>query len=635
MNNGDSNLREFGKFSLDPQKRVLWFENEPVNLPLKEIELLSVLTDNPGEVVTREEILNVVWADAYVEESNLSRHIYLLRKVLKEHGEDENLIQTVPRRGYRFTGEISKTANDELPLASNPVSDTGPDESYKRERETAKSSSKAFLSWLLVPTLLGFVLLVGLGVYRFNNSVSAPSDTSQPIKSIAVLPLKSLGGEDDKVLSLGLTDTLIANLSKFREIRVLSTGAAKDYADDNREPSAIGKELAVDAVMNGSLQRADGKLRVTLRLIRTDDGQQMWTETFDESEKDIFLLQDTIATQTAKALALNLDIGNRDLVLKRYTANVDAYQAYQAGRYLFYQSQSDKAIREFERALQFDSKYVLAYAGLADSYVMSANRAESNKRGELYERAKLYALQAFALDDSLAEAHVSLGWIRRIYDWDWPESEKHLLRAVELDPNSALAHQRLAYLYITLGKTNEAVPLSLQATLLNPVDHSAGWAYYCNRQYEESAAEYARRLSLATSPETQREPRLGLAMAYIELGRNEDAARVIEEAPSEIKDDFASNVALTIALYRSGDAERANANLRSLVQKANEKSGRWVRLAHVYAAMDKKDEAFYALRKGIETRDDRLMWLKTTPYFDKLRDDPRFLQILRSMNLPE
>lgn len=630
MINGGNNLREFGNFSLDPTKRVLWFENEPVNLPLKEIELLCVLTENAGEVVTRDEILAKVWADSFVEESNLSRHIYLLRKMLKEHGEDENLIQTVPRRGYRFTGGVTKGESVEL-LPESADSDRVRDEILETRNEPPESSF-GFLRWLLVPLVVGGVLLAVLGVYKFSDST--PADPTQPIKSIAVLPLKSFGGEDDKVLSLGLTDTLIANLGKFKEIKVLSTGATKDYIDDDREPAAIGKQLRVGAVMYGSLQRADGKLRVTLRLLETETGRQIWTEAFDESEKDIFLLQDKIAMQASNALALNLDINNRDFVIKRYTENAEAYQAYQSGRYLLYQSQYDKAVKEFERALQFDSKYVLAYAGLADSYAFLANNTESTKSGELYEKAKFYALQALALDDSLAEAHVSLGWIRRIYDWDWAESEKHLRRAVELDPNSALAHQRLSFLYITLGKTAEAVPLSLQATQLNPVGHSAGWAYYCNRQYEESAAEYARRLSLATSSETQREPRLGLAIASIELGKNEEAIRLLEDAPSDIKDDFANVVALAIALYRAGEAERANQTLQTLIEKANEKPGRWVRLAYVYAAMDKKNEAFDSLRKGIETRDDRLMWLKTTPYFDKLRHEAQFLQILREMKLP-
>lgn len=632
MVNGSSDLRTFGKFRLDTEKRVLWFEDEPVNLPLKEIELLEVLTEHPGQVVTRDEMIDRIWADSYVDENNLSRHIYLLRKVLKEHGESEDLIQTVPRRGYRFTGEVEKIEIDNRTEKDQAVEP--PTQSKQKAAEPSRNLSSRFWRWIFVPVLLGTVVLAA-AFYRFSYPSSAPSSdsTPQPINSIAVLPLKSLGGEEDNVLGLGLTDTLIANLSKFKEIRVLSTAATKDYLSDKREPSSIGKELDVGSIMDGSVQRADGKLRVTLRLIRTSDSQQIWTETFDGSEKDIFVLQDDIATQTAKALALNLDINNRDLVLKRYTQNTEAYQAYQSGRYLLYQSQYDKAIKEFERALQFDAKYVLAYAGLSDAYAFLANNAESTKRAELYEKAKLHALQALALDDSLAEAHVSLGWIRRIYDWDWAESEKHLRRAVELDPNSGLANQRLGFLYITLGKTADAVPLSLQATKLNPVVHSAGWAYFCNRQYEESAAEYARRLSLATSPETQREPLLGLAIANIELGKNEEAIRLIEESPPDIKSDFANIAALTIALYRSGETGRAGENLQALIRKANEKPGRWVRLAYVYAVMDKRDDAFDALQKGIETRDDRLMWLKTTPYFDKLRDDPRFLSILRTMNL--
>ncbi len=630
MRNG--NIREFGRFRLDVGKGVLWHDDEPVSLPLKEIELLAALTDNAGSVVTKAELMNRVWADSFVEESNLSRHVYKIRKVFSDLGGPTDLIQTVPRRGYRFTGEMRANGNGDLVIERHSISRTfveEPEDPAVQNEKLAKLLNRNKKRRLLIPIVCVAVLLSIFAYY----SVYRGSAPDKPIRSIAVLPLHSFDDADDKAFELGFADTLIANLGKLNEIRVLSTNVIRKYVDKTQEPHEIARNLGVDAVIDGTLQRANGKFRITLRLIRTSDGQQIWSDSFDDAETEIFRLQDTIATQTASALSLNLNLNNRGVVLKHYTSNGDAYQAYQSGRYLHFQNQYRKAILEFERALRFDSKYVLAYAGLADSYAFLANDSEGKERVALYEKAKSYALQALALDENLAEAHTSLGWIRRIYDWDWAEAEKHLRRAVELDPNSSVARQRLAYLYITLGKTPEAVQISIQATQLDPIGHSVGWAFYCDRQYEESAAEYSRRLALATSVDMQREPRLGLMLNYNELGRFPEVVSVYDESPPELKSDFAFNVVLATALYGLGKKYESGDVLRSLEQKAKERNGRWVRLAHLYASMDREDDAISALERGLETRDDRLMWINVSPQLDKLRDDARFRDILRKMGL--
>lgn len=636
MGNKNGHVREFGKFRLDAEKMVLWAEDRPVNLQLKEIELLCLLTERHGEILTKDEILDRVWADSFVEESNLAQHIYRLRKTFKELGETVELIQTVPRRGYRFVGEITDLDNGDLVIERHSFSKTFIQEIENSEEPNlidiqAKVATQTARPQSL-PIVIGACLLaaIAVGVYAYNSRLAG---NGQPIRSIAILPLRSLSGDNEKAIGLGFADALITNLGKLNEIKILSIAAVSSYTDEKQEPLAIGRQLNVDAVLEGTLQRSENSLRVNLRLLRTSDGKQIWSETFDQAEARIFEFQDEIALKTAAFLGSAFDLKNREATLKHYTENSEAYRAYQTGRYLHFQADYGKAIVEFELALKYDPKYALAYSGLADSHALLANRSAKEKRIENYEKAKSYASQALVLDNNLAEAHASLGWIRRIYDWDWAESEKHLRRAIELDPNFAAAYARLAFLYITLGKTGEAVRLSQQASQLNPVNHSPSWALYCNRQYEESVAEYLRRTSLPGSPEVQNDARVGAAMAYSEVGKYAEAITLLEQIPDDFQDDYKVTVAIAIAYRRAGQAEKASELLKKLEQKAETGQGYSVRLASVYAAMERNEDAIKQLQKGFAERDDRMMWLKATPHFDQLRSDPRFQEILHKMNL--
>lgn len=632
MDNGFNKLREFDGFRLDPRKQVLWFGDTPVNLQLKEIEILAVLTERPGDVVTKQELMDRVWANSFVEDSNLSRHIYRLRKAFNERGLDGEFIQTVPRRGYRFARAIAEIDDGDLIIERHSTTRTLIEELEDSNPPNVRSVAAlpgVAPRFVLPVALAVMVLTSAFGLFLYSRTEGSQA----PIRSIAVLPFKSLENDAMRALGMGFADTLSADLGRLQEIKVLSNDVIEGENLDTREPVAAGRSLGVDAVIDGTLQRANGKLRVTLRLIRIQDGKQIWSESFDESETEIFRMQDAIATEMARVLALNLNLSNREAVLKRYTQNRDAYQAYQNGRYLHLQTEFHRAIREFERALEFDSKYVLAYAGLADSHSQLANRSSGEKRIELYEKAKNFALQALALDENLAEAHASLGWIRRIYDWEWAESEKHLRRAIELDPASPSGYSRLVSLYMTLGRTKEAVQLSETVMSLNPVNGTNGWALYCDRRYEESATEYLRRLTVTTAPDHQADGRLGAAMAYLELGRYNEALELLLGFSQEQQKDYKVAVTLAIARYRAGLVDEANAMLPELEERAADGDGRWVRLAYVYAAMKMNDKAIFALKEALETRDDRLMWIKTTPYFDHLRGDPRFQAIVKKMGL--
>ena len=328
---------EFGEFRLDAEKHRLLREGEIVAVTPKAVETLTLLIQQRGRLVERDDLMNSVWRDANVEPGNLDVTISKLRRALGENSNGQKYIETVPRLGYKFVADVREVV-EEVPALVVEKQTSGRiviDEEITLDGKSIAgrllpASSRRLAGMAAVAATV--ILTAGVLAYFQPWKRNAANSGAANIKSIAVLPLKSFGeGSDDKPLRLGFADALITSLGKINEVRVVSINSVSRYADLQKEPRDIGQDLGVDGVFDGTLQRANGKLRVTLRLIRTSDGQQMWTGSFDESESEIFRLQDAMAAQTAQALALNL----RPKDQKRHTQSQDAYQAYLRGRFFF------------------------------------------------------------------------------------------------------------------------------------------------------------------------------------------------------------------------------------------------------------------------------------------------------------
>ncbi|HXT64689.1 MAG TPA: tetratricopeptide repeat protein, partial [Pyrinomonadaceae bacterium] len=510
-------------------------------------------------------------------------------------------------------------------VASSPT--VLPEPSGKRRRETIR------------PALaVSVFLIVGAVALFYFRGRSGPKEAAPAtaVRSIAVLPLKAITtSEDDETLSLGLAESLIARLGSSQKITVRPLSSVTKYTGAEYDPLEAGHALQVDAIMDGSFQRDGNRLRVRVRLLRVADGRQIWAGTFDEIETDIFKLQDAISLEAASALALNLSQPERALVLKRYTENAEAYQAYLRGGYLLSKSGFDKenidrAFAEYERALQLDPNYALAHTGLAGAYARKANISSGDKRRQLYEQAKAAALKALALDENLAEAHSSLGWVRRIYDWDWAASERHMTRAIELAPNEARFRRSYAFLLITLGRTAEAVVEARKAHELDPTYNSIyAFALASNRQTAEAISEYLK----ATELNNDLSAWAALADQYFTKGEYAESLRVIDRAPPEAKSKERIRMTLAMIYFLSGKKAKAQQLLREFEASARDADGNDAQLAAVYARIGRKDDAIAALQRAFSTRDDRMMWIKTNPHYDTLRDDPRFQEILQKMKL--
>ena len=631
---------EFGEFRLDAEKHRLLREGEIVAVTPKAVETLTLLIQQRGRLVERDDLMNSVWRDATVEPGNLDVTISKLRKALGENSNGQKYIETVPRLGYKFVADVREVV-EEVPALVVEKQTSGRiviDEEITLDGKSIAgrllpASSRRLAGMGAVAATV--ILTAGVLAYFQPWKRNAANSGAANIKSIAVLPLKSFGeGSDDKPLRLGFADALITSLGKINEVRVVSINSVSRYADLQKEPRDIGQDLGVDGVFDGTLQRANGKLRVTLRLIRTSDGQQMWTGSFDESESEIFRLQDAMAAQTAQALALNL----RPKDQKRQTKSPDAYQAYLRGRFFFDKRTAEnyeKAIAEFERAVSLDPNYALAYTGLADVYALQANFSDGEARDALYEKSRNTTAKALQLDEGLAEAHTTLAWIKRTHDWDWAGSEHEFKRALELNPNYVNAHQWYALLLTTLGRTDEALTEIEKARELEPLSVIVLRNYFAIRQYRrESSLLPALAEQIAALDESK-----ASTFRIFARARTGDYAKVIEIGegpPSDTSQDLALYQAdnLAIAYTRMQQPAKAERLIRYLQGEANHHVEAAYHLAMVYAELGRSEAAIDLLFKCLDARDDRLVWIKVEPRLDSLRKQTRFQDIVRRMNLP-
>jgi DNA-binding winged helix-turn-helix (wHTH) protein/TolB-like protein/tetratricopeptide (TPR) repeat protein len=648
---------EFGPFVMDEGRRRLLRGGENVPLTKKEFETLLVLVRGSSRVIEKDELMAAVWPNTHVEEGNLAVHVSKLRGKLGKREDGEPYIETETGRGYRFTACVHEVGECDLVVRKRTLSHSVIEEELILDEPRQEESSVIAVPpsvvkyvsrlasrrpGLALTAVAVFLALAVASIAYFRNwKTSATSGDPSSIRSIAILPMKSVAqATDDRALSLGLADALFTSLGHVHGVRVLSPGASIRNADLQKEPADIGKDLGVDSVLEGTLQRANGKLRVTLRLVRTSDGEQLWSNSFDASETEIFKLQDAMASQTAQSLKWKLTDEQQRQIAKRYSENGEAYQAYLRGRLFFDKRKPesyDKAIAEFQWAIGLDPKYALAYSGLADVYALQANITGGTQRDVLYEKARTTAMKALELDDALAEAHTSLGWVRRIHDWDWDGAEREFKRAIELNPNYANARQWYSFLLITLGRADESLEQMQSARAIDPLSRPILLNFLAvrifRREYNETLPIVQQIVNLE---EDKADDSRILSIEYLLRG---DYAKVIEIGNEVYSKDGRKLISeymtanLAVAYARTGQQAKANELLAYLESRAKTDSETAYRLALACSDLGRKEEAIRLLEGCLQAHDDRMVWLKVEPRLDPLRSDERFQALLRKMNL--
>lgn len=623
---------EFGKFVLDPQEKTLFSEGKPLHLPAKEFETLLLLVANNGRALSKDEMMSAVWHDAFVEEGNLAKQISRLRKIFG----GEVQIETLPKHGYRFSAEVNQILQPE-----------GETILEKRivKRLTVKVEENISVAPPLLPPavrkfsprrVFGFlslgVLAILLFVWYWNGA-----KTPARINSVAVLPLISLGGEENiKSLGLGLTDTLIMKIGGLKQIVVRPISAVTPFADAPQNSLEIGKKLDVDAVLEGTIQQIDGRMRINVRLLRVDGGEQIWAENFDAEQTKIFDLEERLSEQTARALKLKLGAGETEQITKRFTNNTESLDAYQKGRYFWNRRTSadlKTAIVYFNEAVAKDPNYALAYAGLADAYSLLSDYGGALP-DEAYPKARDAAIKALELDDELAEAHTSLAYVKMYYYHDWQDAESEFRRAVELNPSYASAHQWYAEYLTAMGRFDEALNETRRAKEIDPLSPSinAGevWTLYFARRYDE-AIERGRRLA-ELNPQFA-EIHEYLKRCYDQKGMYREAVEARQFRRKLVGLDATETAVLKNAAAAVEAKDYWKKRLEQEIIEARTEPPAAFNMAEIYSQLGEKDAAFEWLEKAIKNRHYEVMYLRVAPNLDPLRSDARFADVLRRVGL--
>jgi TolB-like protein/Tfp pilus assembly protein PilF len=563
--------------------------DEPVSLPSKAFDLLLVLVQHGGNALHKSELLRMVWPDARVEEGNLSQTVFVLRKALGERPNEHRYVVTIPGTGYRFVSAVTWDRSGDPDEGARPAKD-----------ERAASSRGALLS-------------------------------------LAVLPFTTLGGAaGEEYIELGITDALITKLGSVRGATVRPTTAVLKYHERRTDPLVAASELAVDVVVNGTIQRSADRIRVAVHVISGHDGATLWAGQFDEKLTDLFAVEDSIADQVTRALTLTLTEEERQRLARHNTENTQAYHAYLKGRFFWNKRTAEglrKAIVQFDEAIAHDPDYALAHAGLADAYnLLCAYGALAPQDG--YPRARQAAVRALELDDRLAEAHTSLAFATLHFYWDWPAAEREFQRALSLNANYPTAHEWYGGYLAARGRADESIAEMEEALRLDPlslmINADLGWLSFFARQYDRAIEQLRKTIDM--------DPNFALAHWLLGLskeqqGRLDEATSEFRTAASLAQDMPFALASLGHALGRAGRREEAVAALDTLVALSRRRYVSAHSVATVHLGLDRTDDAIEWLERAADERSHWMIYLNVDAVFDPLRDDQRFQRIVSRIGL--
>lgn len=643
---------EFGPYRLDTGRRLLLRDGATVPLTSKAFELLRTLVENSGRVLEKDELMKRLWPDTAVEENNLSVNMSGLRKALGEVAGEHRYIATIPGRGYQFVAAVRRLVDDAVDEADGPFivaqhtrTRIVADEEVEGVEELtpadipspiqlggggSRPRRRMRLALLVGGSLLAFLTAGGLLYYsRWRGAVAGPT-----FKSIAILPFRPLAadGGDDEYLRLGMADALISKLSNLRDISVRPTSAIRKYAGRDIDATAVGRELNVDAVLEGSMQHAAGRIRVSVQLIRVGDERPVWAETFEEKYTDIFTVQNAIAERVGAALNARITAAERERVYLRYTENVAAYEAYQRGRAQLAGHTRESilaAVSSFEDALRLDPAYALAHAGLANACGVMRNGFASEAEDKAWEtRARGEAARAVELDPKLAEAYAALASVYRYSDYEWELTLDESRHALELNPNLDEPHYFRAVAFYHLGLP-ELVEGEARAGMENnpgsrrDAIRLRGIAALFEGRFADAVALLEEAQRLRESPSVD----LYLVQAYYYLGERERAEGMLAQPQDrgyEIEKE--RQAYLSSFLAARGERARAEELLRGLTSDTS------ARVAHhaaysvgaAYAQLGDFAGARKWLARAAETGFPCYPWYERDPLLDPLRSDQQF-----------
>lgn len=655
MNQREHHFYEFGPFRLDATEGVLVRGGEHVRLTPKALKLLLVLVQNSGHIVDKDALMNEVWPNVVVEETNLAGNVYALRQALGDGKDQNHYIETIPKRGYRFVAKVQETKDERADsVAALPTSPgVGAEEELRKSESTkalvgANSTGAAEQRAKRRP--LSKILVVGVtvagltvaGLYFWMSGRTKAPAPGVTVRSIAVLPLKNLSGDpEQEYFADGMTEALINELAKIGALRVISRTSVMLYKGARKTTPEIARELNVDAIVEGSVLRSNDRVRITAQLIRAATEEHLWAESYERDLRDVLALQGEIARGITDEIRIKLTPQEKVRLASARPINPSAHEAYLKGLYYLNQAINStradeqerlhkKSFEYFEQAIKFESGYALAYSGLARSYHWLA----SGRSPEFYPKAKESALKALALDDTLAEAHGSLAFIIWRHEWDFAGAEREFKKADGLAPNSGKMHGYAQFLS-TLGRHDEAIHLIRLAQDLDPLTlplkENVAWIYLNARQYDNAIAQFQSVLELDPH---HVDAHSGLGFACVFKGAYDQGISEFQRALDLFR-ETPKSADLAWAYAMAGKRSQAIMILDDLKDPQKQKQIPHLRLGRIYSALGEKDLGMAQLEMAYAKRQEGLLWLKVDPSLDGLRSDPRFTDLMRRVGIPE
>jgi DNA-binding winged helix-turn-helix (wHTH) protein/tetratricopeptide (TPR) repeat protein len=628
----DKYVYEFGHFRLDPAEHFLLCNGVPVPVTGKAFQVLLVLVKNSGHLVEKSEIVTSVWGDTFVEEGNLAVTISTLRKVLGDDRTEHKYIETIAKQGYRFLPCVNKALCDAPP--NEPVLVASP--SIPPERGTrifpiiATLARKRLMGGATALIATALVLIVA---FQVESRVKASKSTAPVIHSLAVLPFDVTGSDESAPhIGMGIEDDLITKFGETDRIEVRPASAMTRYTSGGSTPSSVGAEQNVDAVISGAVAIDHGQAHVTTKLFRSN-GETIWTGTYDVPVTNVSELEDQIEAQVVRAIYPDRDPLPRP---KPATRDAEAYQLYIEGRYFWNKRTENgfhRSIELFQQAILRDPNFADAYAGLADSYTLLASYGVEPAQ-EAYPNAKASAMKALQLDDTLAEAHTSLGMVALYYEWDWQQADREFQRAIELNPNYPLAHTWDALYFSSEGQMSPALQQAERGLELDPLSLMAstelGRVYYWDRQYDKAISSYRHAIEL--DPYFARaHTRLGMALAAKKDFPG--AIREFQEASRLSGPDPYLEGLTGYAQALGGDPKDARNLLADMTKRSRDEFVPAFSIALLYIGLGERDRAMDWLERAYQDRSTYMVYAKVDPLLESLRTDQRFIALMKRMDL--
>ena len=643
-------LIRFGVFELDLRSGELQKQGLKIRLEGQPVQILICLLENPGELVTREELHRKLWpADTFVNfEHGLNTAVKRLRQALNDSADNPRFVETLPRRGYRFIAPIQAVAVSGDVSAVN-VAAAVTEVSATRDLPEAKEHDQVDLSekttvfvqhrWPLAWKRSGFALLLMFGIFMIWVVWTLRQRSHPPLvmRSLAVLPLENLSGDASQdYFTDGMTDELITDLGQISELRVISRTSVMTYKGAHKSLPQIARDLNVDAVVEGAVLRSGNRVRITAQLILAAADKHLWAKSYEGDLRDTLALQKQVARSIAEEIRIELTPHEQAVLKNVKRVNPDAYEAYLKGRYFWNKRTADglkKAIDYFSQAIETDPNYAQAYAGLADSYALLGDWEYGVLAPkEAYPRAKAAATKALELDSTLGEAHISLAFCLDGFDWDWESAGREFKRGVELSPGYATGHQWYAWHLAALARNDEAVAELRTAESLDPLSLIIGAdlaeELLIAHRYDEAIRQS--RKTMAMDP--------FFAVAHYELGQAFVQKHMYSEAIAELQKaielsagstTYTSNLAYAYAV--SGMRNEAVKILNDLKNQSHHAFSNAPEIALVYLGLEDRNQAMAWLEKAYAERFNPGVLLR--PAFDPLRADPRFQDLLRRIGL--